>query len=54
MENDNKLKEKYKQYLKEEGIKLRKMEENMLKNGWKFVCIEPNFKTYDEWCKNVT
>ena len=53
MENYDILKEKYKQYLLEEGKKLREMKEKMLKSGWKFVCIEPNVMTYEEFCKNI-
>jgi hypothetical protein len=54
MKSDIELKEKYKQYLLEEGKKLREMEEKMLKSGWAFVCIEPNIMGYEEFCKNVT
>jgi len=54
MKSDIELKEKYKQYLLEEGKKLREMEEKMLKSGWAFVCIEPNIIGYEEFCKNVT
>jgi hypothetical protein len=52
MKNDIELKEKYKQYLLEEGKKLREMKEKMLKSGWTFVCIEPNIMGYEEFCKN--
>jgi hypothetical protein len=53
MWENKKYSEEYKTYLKKVGNKLRKMKEKMLKSGWTFVCIEPNFLTYNEFVNGI-
>jgi len=41
--------EDYKQYLKQEQIKIQNIKKRMLENGWLSVSIEPNIKTLEEF-----
>ena len=42
---------KYIRYLKQNQVELQATKDKMKDSGWINLCIEPNFKTFIEFCK---
>lgn len=43
----------FKKYVKKERVKTEAIRKNMIKSGWKHVCIEPNIMSLEEWKKET-